>query len=65
MGLLWRSIVAITWLLTGMFGILLGFLEVIETVTGGIRYGVIGGAITAIIFKAAARLIGGITIDLA
>ena len=66
MGLLWGIIVALTWLVTGLFGLgLPGFPELIATVVGGTLGGVIGGAITAIIYNAAASLLGGIAVDLA
>lgn len=65
MGLLWGSIVAITWIVAGLLGAgVPGLPELLVSVIGGILYGVIGGAITAIIYNAAASLIGGIEIDL-
>lgn len=66
MGFLWGLIVAITWIAIGLFGgAMPGFSELLASVVGGVLYGVIGGAITAIIYNAAASLIGGIEIDLA
>lgn len=65
MGLLWGFIVAVTWLVAGLFGAgVPGLPELVASVVGGVVYGVIGGAITAIIYNAAASIIGGIQIDL-
>lgn len=65
MGLIWGLIVAITWFLVGMVGGgVPGLPELLVSVVGGVIYGVIGGMITAIIYNAAASLIGGIQLEL-
>jgi len=65
MGLLWGLILAVSWVVAGFLGAgLPGPLELVVSVTGGVLYGVLGGAITAIIYNAAASLIGGIEIEL-
>lgn len=66
MGLLWGIIVGITWFAAGVMGAgVPGFPELVISVLGGLLYGVIGGAITAIVYNAAASLVGGIEIELA
>ena len=65
MGLLWGIIVAITLVVAGLFWAgAPGIPELVVSVFGGMIYGIIGGAVTAIIYNAAASLIGGIQIDL-
>lgn len=57
MGLLWGIIVAITLVVAGLFGAgVPGLPELAASVLGGVIYGVIGGAVTAIIYNAAASL---------
>lgn len=66
MGLIWGLILAITWVVAGLFGAgIPGLPELLASVLGGVVYGVIGGAITAIVYNAAASLIGGLKIELA
>ena len=65
MGLLWGLIVAVTWLAIGLFGgPAPGGAELLAPVLLGVVYGAVGGAVTAILYNAAASLIGGIVLDL-
>jgi len=64
-GLLWGLILAISWIvLGGPIGGRPGFLELLIAIVGGALYGVIGGAITAIIYNVAAGIVGGIELEL-
>lgn len=64
-GLLWGIILAISWIiLGGPMGGRPGLPELLIAIGGGAVYGVIGGAITAIIYNAAAGIAGGIELEL-
>lgn len=65
-GLLWGVIVAVMWLVSGLVGAgSPGFTELVVAVGGGAVYGVVVGAVTAILYNAAASLVGGMQFDLA
>ena len=65
MGLLWGLIVAITWVAAGVLGAPVpGLPELLVTVLGATLYGVVGGAITALVYNVAASLVGGIRLTL-
>ena len=64
-GLLWGIILAISWIvLGGPMGGRPGLPELLIAIIGGVLYGVIGEAITAVIYNAAAGLVGGIELEL-
>lgn len=64
-GLLWGLFVAIGWIvLGGPFGGPPGLPELLIAVIGGGLYGVVGGAITAVVYNAAASFVGGIELEL-
>lgn len=66
MGLLWGLIMAILSLFVGMMGAgMMGGAEILVWLVGGPLYGVVVGAITAIVYNAAASLIGGVELELA
>lgn len=65
MGLLWGLILGITLVAAGALGAgVPGVPEIALSVFGGAVYGVVGGAVTAIVYSAAASLVGGIEITL-
>lgn len=65
MGLLWGLVVAVTWVAVDLLGgNVPGLPELLVTVLGGTLYGVVGGAITAVIYDAAASIIGGRELEL-
>lgn len=65
-GLLWGLIVSITWLVTGAFGgPFPGGPELVTSTVGSLIGGVIAGGVTAILYNAAASLIGGIEFEFA
>lgn len=65
MSLLWGIILAITWFVTGLLGgPSPGFLELVTTIVGGAVGGLVVGAVSAILYNAAASLVGGIEIEL-
>lgn len=64
-GLLWGIVLAASWILIGgPLGGRPGLPELLLAVVGGALYGVIGGAISAIVYNLAATMVGGITIEL-
>lgn len=64
-GLLWGIILVLSWiLLGGPLGGRPGLPELLIAVVGSALYGVIGGALTAVIYNAAAGLVGGIELEL-
>lgn len=66
MGLLWGLLVALSWLIIGAFGgPFPGGAELVATIVGGAVYGVIAGAISAIVYNLATTFVTGIRIDLA
>jgi uncharacterized membrane protein len=63
-GLLWGIIIAISWIvLGGPMGGSPGLPELLVSIVGGALYGAIGGALTALIYNAAAGLAGGIEFE--
>lgn len=65
MGVLWGLVVAVSWIiLGGPIGGRPGLLELLIAIVGGGIYGVIGGAITAIVYNLAATVVGGIELEL-
>jgi len=63
-GLLWGIILAITWLVTGALGgPFPGLPELVVSVVGGLLSGAIVGGVTAILYNAAASLIGGLELE--
>lgn len=63
-GLLWGLIISITWIVTGALGgPFPGGPELIASTVGTLVGGVIVGAITAILYNAAASLIGGLELE--
>lgn len=64
-GLLWGLVVALGWIvLGGPLGGRPGLPELLIAVVGGALYGLVGGAITAIVYNLAASLVGGIELEL-
>lgn len=64
-GLLWGIFVAIGWIvLGGPMGGRPGLPELLIAIIGGGLYGVVGGAITAVVYNAAASIVGGIELEL-
>jgi hypothetical protein len=64
-GLLWGLLLALSWIiLGGPLGGRPGLPELLIAVIGGGLYGVVGGAITAVVYNAAASLVGGIELEL-
>lgn len=64
-GLLWGIVLAVSWIvLGGPLGGRPGLPELVIAVVGGALYGVVGGAITAIVYNLAAGLVGGIELEL-
>ncbi|NHN49234.1 hypothetical protein G9464_16775 [Halostella sp. JP-L12] len=64
-GLLWGIILALSWIVIGgPMGGRPGLPDLLIATIGGALYGVIGGAITALIYNAAAGLMGGIELEL-
>lgn len=64
-GLLWGLIVGVMWTATGLVGGPSPGLTALAAATvGGTLYGVIAGAVTALIYNAAAGLVGGIEFEL-
>lgn len=64
LGLLWGLILAITWLVLGVVGgPAAGGAELAASVGGGVVYGVVGGLVTAIVYNAAASLVGGLELE--
>jgi hypothetical protein len=65
-GLLWGLILAITWFVAGALGAQgPGGAELLISAVGGLVSGVVVGAITAILYNAAASLAGGLELDFA
>lgn len=65
MGLIWGVIVAVALLVAGLAGTgFVGRPEIVGSAGGGAVYSVVG-LITAIVYNAAASLIGGVRIELA
>ncbi|MHB9287650.1 hypothetical protein ACKVMT_11515 [Halobacteriales archaeon Cl-PHB] len=65
MGLLWGGILSVTWLAAGLLGSAApGLSELLVLVLLGVVYGAIGGVVTAILYNAAASLIGGLELTL-
>jgi len=63
-GLIWGLILAIGWIaLGGPMGGRPGLPELIIAIIGGALYGGVGGALTAVIYNAAAGLVGGIELQ--
>lgn len=63
-GLLWGVILAITWLVAGALGgPFPGLGELAVSTVGSLLSGVIVGAVTAILYNAAASLIGGLELE--
>lgn len=66
MGLLWGVIMAIVSLFVGVMGAgTMGGAELAMMLVGGPIYGIVTGAVVAIVYNAAASLIGGIELELA
>lgn len=64
-GLLWGIVVALSWVvLGGPMGGRPGLPELLVAVVGGGLYGLVGGAITAIVYNLAATAVGGIELEL-
>lgn len=64
-GLLWGVIVAITWLAIGVVGgPFPGAPELVASTVGSLVAGILVGGITAILYNAAASLIGGLELEL-
>lgn len=64
-GLLWGLVLAFSWLVLGApMGGRPGLPELLFVAVGGALYGVVGGAITALVYNAAAGLVGGIELVL-
>lgn len=65
MGLLWGVLMVVLSLFVGMMGVeMMGRTEIIIWLVGAPIYGAVVGAITAIVYNAAASLIGGVELDL-
>ena len=63
-GLLWGTILAIAWLVTGALGgPFPGIPELVVSVVGSALSGIIIGGITAILYNAATSLIGGLELE--
>lgn len=63
-GLLWGIIIAITWLVTGLFGgPVPGLTELAGSVVGSLLSGIVVGGITAILYNASTSLIGGLELE--
>lgn len=64
-GLLWGLILALSWIvLGGPMGGRPGLPELLIAVIGGGLYGVVVGAVTAIVYNLAASVVGGIELEL-
>lgn len=64
-GLLWGLVIAASWILIGgPLGGRPGLPELLLAIVGGALYGLVGGAITAIVYNLAATMVGGIKIEL-
>lgn len=64
-GFLWGLIVAIAWIATGVLGgPVPGGPELVSSTIGGLVGGVVVGGVTAILYNAAASLIGGLEFEL-
>jgi len=64
-GLLLGIVVGLTWLVVGgPGGGRAGFPELLFAVTAGVLYGVVGGAVSAVVYNAAASLVGGLELEL-
>lgn len=64
-GLVWGIFVAIGWtVLGGPMGGRPGLPELLIAIIGGGLYGVIAGAVTSVVYNAAASLVGGIELEL-
>lgn len=60
-GVVWGMILAISWIMVGgPVGGRPGLPELLSAIIGGALFGVIGGAITAVVYNVAARLAGGL-----
>lgn len=65
-GLLWGLIVTITWLVIGAFGgPFPGAPELLMSTVGSLVGGLVVGGVTAILYNAAASLVGGLELELA
>lgn len=65
-GLIWGLLLAVMWLVVGVGGMsAVGVPELVVAVVGGGLYGTVVGAVTAILYNAAASLVGGVQFDLA
>lgn len=63
-GLLWGLVVALSWILFGgPLGGGPGMPELVIVVLVGPVYGIVGGAVTAIVYNLAASLTGGLEFD--
>jgi hypothetical protein len=63
-GLLWGIVLALSWVvLGGPIGGRPGLPELLVAVVGSALYGVLGGALTAIVYNLAAALVGGLKFD--
>ena len=66
MGLLWGLIMTVVSLFVGVMGAgMMGGAEALVWLVGGPIYGAVVGAISAIVYNAAASLIGGVELELA
>ena len=64
-GLLWGIILSIIWLVAGFLGgPFPGALELLASTIGSLIAGIIVGAVTAILYNAAASLIGGLELEM-
>lgn len=65
-GLLWGLIISITWLVTGFLGgPFPGAMELLAYTVGSLLGGIVFGGVTAILYNAAASLIGGLELEFA
>lgn len=64
-GLLWGVIIAISWIaVAALGGPFPGAAELVLSVFGSFLSGIIAGGVTAILYNAAASLIGGLELEL-
>ncbi|UWG48284.1 hypothetical protein HSRCO_2009 [Halanaeroarchaeum sp. HSR-CO] len=64
-GFLWGLIITLAWIATGILGgPFPGLPELLSSTVGSLLGGVIVGGVTAILYNAAASLIGGVELEL-